>query len=198
MDPSNEDSSIAVALQRDLSSVSGGPDLMNADGDVLTQELLLRKNSDAGSLVGLRTDGTTQLLEAGVSSGGMTASQVIALDIDGRDAFVRQQNEIARRNALDPNDPTFIDPAVQTPVATDAWIEPFPWLRDPGWLARGVLVYQVANRFELDPRCHLSDDPALAPLFPHPARLVRPASMARAIPFPEERSSTIQPTTRTP
>ncbi|MFQ5514316.1 MAG: hypothetical protein ACE5FG_07735 [Myxococcota bacterium] len=165
VDPSNEDNSIAVALQRDLSTISGGPDLMNADGSVITQEFTLLKEGSPGALVGMRTAGAAQFFDAGISTGGMSVNEVIALGNDGRNEFVRQQNEIARRNALDPNDPEFLDPAEQSPVATDAWIEPFPWLPDPELLAQGVLVYQVANRFELDPRCHLSDDPELAPLF---------------------------------
>jgi hypothetical protein len=43
--------------------------------------------------------------------------------------------------------------AALVPVATDAWIEPLPWMPDPNWLQQGVLLYQVANQNQDDPRC---------------------------------------------
>jgi hypothetical protein len=157
------DFSIGDAIDRDLSTISGGPDLMNADGTVTTQELVLLKEGGSHQLVGARSDPNGhRYFEAGISSGGMSPDEVIGLGTDGRNEFVRLQNEIARRNRLDPNDPEYLDPAAVSPTATDAWVEPLPWLPDPNLLAQGILVYQMANRFELDPRCHRYEDPELA------------------------------------
>jgi len=46
------------------------------------------------------------------------------------------------------------------PMPTDAWLELPPWLPDPNWLAQGVLVYQIANQDEPDPRCTFQEDHA--------------------------------------
>jgi hypothetical protein len=95
----------------------------------------------------------------------MRVDEVIALGDDGRDDFVWVQNEIGRRNQLDPGDPDYLDPDEVSPNPTDAWIEPLPWEPDPDLLAQGILVYQMADRFALDPRCHLYEDPELAAYF---------------------------------
>jgi hypothetical protein len=193
-DSDGEDASISQLLEgRTAYTISGGPDLMNADASVVTQEMLSVRKHSPGALVGTRTaTNGTQYFEAGITSAGMTPDEVIVLGESGRDAFVAENNErqllnftmAELRYELRWNDPNATDEEINAqllaipsydpdfdrhpaadalrggspalvPVRSDAWIEPLPWEPDSDWLAQGVLVYQVANQNELDPRCHL-------------------------------------------
>ena len=146
-----DDPSIVALLEgRSANTISGGVDLMNADAGVITQENTLLKEAGTDALIGVRTplNGDPRVLqyfEAGIQSDGMTPEDVIALGTAGRREFEANNN-----------DPTM------APIKTDAWVEPLPWVADPNRLAEGILVYQVANQNELDPRCldPTSTDPA--------------------------------------
>lgn len=127
----------------------GGVDLMNADGAVLTQESTLLKALQPGQLIGTRLDASGSRFESGVTVAGINsvgAEQILgvtprelrALDPEQRAALIRAAKGLA------PSDPL---------PASDAWIEPFPWQLDPQALRNGLVVFQVADQTQLDPRC---------------------------------------------
>jgi hypothetical protein len=103
----------------------GGLDLQFADASVLLQESALLQAFEAGSPVGAQAGS----LLPGIQSDGLTLEQLIDLADAGRASLV------------------------DVGTVTDAWVEPFKWKADPELLARGIVLYQVADLTRLDPRC---------------------------------------------
>ncbi len=150
----SDDGAILDSLDRTVGQLSGGVDLLNADGEFVMADNSIVKFTSPGHLVSLRNnpDGT-QRFEAGVTHGGYTPQMMLDGGIELRNAILKAQQE-GTSMGIGEDDEMPVGP-------TDHFVEPMPWMADPNWLDEGVILYQVANPTELDPRCHQypADDP---------------------------------------
>ncbi len=134
-------------------AVTGGPDFMNADASVVMQDFSILKGLQPGPGVGTRPGKGGLRYQTGISLGGqdapeadvdlgLNANDLLSVELDERGPMVRE--------AVGLEDDPLPLPAA---FATDGWIEPYPWKVDPEPLKRGILVFQVADLTQLDPRC---------------------------------------------
>jgi hypothetical protein len=142
----------------DLSNLSSDQKALLGCGPVFTSPCGAQDvNVFTNSIQGVDDPSISNLLE------GRTADTIGGgLDLMNADADFLTQ-EFSTRKAL----------------SADGFVEPLPWEADPNWLAQGVLIYQVANQNELDPRCPEDPNDPVA-CFNDPTDATNPLNVFRA------------------